>query len=329
MISSPLQSLPMRRLVRGVAEGITKFASKRPGPMNNKSAQCISSQENNQQLVKDTIDSIVGDKVLPGILACMLKEAWTEYMLHTLDVNGENSDEWGSSVAVVKLLLWSVGLDKNVTQRASLLYKIPELIAGLKKGLESVNYGPYKTSILLEQLREIHLGMLGVDNGRINNSEKQLPADSVSDELTSEPVNSGLYSHARHIEKINPVFNIKVDARHDTGKSFDTPNGTIKYKMYLNNQQNQSYSRIKMLQIGTWAEFRSEGGPFQCRLSEKVGDNETMLFVNRHGAKVSEKSFLEFENALDNGDVKILDDAFLFDRALASVIGNSRNHKKH
>lgn len=329
MVSSPLQSLPMRRLVRGVAEGITKFASKRPGPMNNKSAQCISSQENNRQLVKDTIDSIVGDKVLPGILAGMLKEAWTEYMLHTLDVNGENSDEWVSSVAVVKLLLWSVGLDKNVTQRASLLYKIPELIAGLKKGLESVNYGPYKTSILLEQLREIHLGMLGVDNGRINSSKKQLPADSVSDEPTSEPVSSELYNHARRIEKINPVFNIKVDARHDTEKSFDTPNGTIKYKMYLNNQQSQGYSKIKRLQIGTWVEFRSEGGSFQCRLSEKAGDNETMLFVNRHGAKVSEKSFLEFENALDNGDVKILDDAFLFDRALASVIGNSRNHKKH
>lgn len=297
--------------------------------MNNKSAQYISSQENNRQLVKDTIDSIVGDKVLPGILTGMLKEAWAEYMLHTLDVNGENSDEWVSSVAVVKVLLWSVSLDKNVTQRASLLYKIPELIAGLKKGLESVNYGPYKTSILLEQLREIHLGMLGVDNGRINNSEKQLPADSVSDELTSEAANNERYNNSSCIEKINPVFNTKVNARDETGKSFDTPNGTIKYKMYLNNHQDQDYSRIKMLQIGTWVEFRSEGSPFQCRLSKKVGDNETMLFVNRHGTKVSEKSFLEFEKGLQNGDVKILDDAFLFDRALASVIGSSRDHKKH
>lgn len=287
--------------------------------MKNKPAQRISSPENNRQLVEYIIDSIVGDMVLPGILTDMLTDAWSEYMLHTLDLKGKSSTEWASSARIVKLLVWSVSPDKNAKQRENLLCKIPELIAGLKQGLESVNYGPYKTSILFAQLREIHLGLLGVEACRINNSENKLPADSSSDELASEPASSEAFNTVNSIEKINPVFNIKVEPKDDEGKSFDTPNGTIKYKIQLNDNQNQVSPRVKMLKIGTWVEFRSEEGLFQCRLSEKTGDNERMLLVNRQGSKVAEKSFSELEGGLQSGDVKILDDAFLFDRALGNL----------
>jgi hypothetical protein len=50
-----------------------------------------------------------------------------------------------------------------------------------------------------------------------------------------------------------------------------------------------------------------------------------MIFVNRSGMKVMEKTMLEVAHDIKAERFLVLDDSLLFDRALESVISNLRN----
>lgn len=81
--------------------------------------------------------------------------------------------------------------------------------------------------------------------------------------------------------------------------------------------------KVRQLHIGSWVEFREdEENTLRCKLTAIIAPANSYIFVNRTGLKVPKpaRSWPQFKR----GGVRTLDDALLFDRALASVIGNLR-----
>lgn len=83
--------------------------------------------------------------------------------------------------------------------------------------------------------------------------------------------------------------------------------------------------KVRQLRIGSWVEFREdEENTLRCKLTAIIAPANSYIFVNRTGLKVLEKTCTELALEFKRGGVRTLDDALLFDRALASVIGNLR-----
>ena len=87
--------------------------------------------------------------------------------------------------------------------------------------------------------------------------------------------------------------------------------------------------KAQQVQVGTWMEFaNAEGVKTRSKLAAHIKSADKMIFVNRTGVKIDEKSTMGLAHALKNGDVMILEDSQLFDRALQNVIGNLRKVKQ-
>lgn len=83
--------------------------------------------------------------------------------------------------------------------------------------------------------------------------------------------------------------------------------------------------KVRQLRVGCWVEFQEDAeNTLRCKLTAIIAPGNTCIFVNRTGLKVLEKSPVELALEFKRGAVRTLDDALLFDRALASVIGNLR-----
>lgn len=82
--------------------------------------------------------------------------------------------------------------------------------------------------------------------------------------------------------------------------------------------------KVSQLRIGSWVEFQEDDCPLRCKLTTIIAPANTYIFVNRTGLKALERSALQLALAFKRGEVRTLDDALLFDRALASVVGNLR-----
>ena len=78
------------------------------------------------------------------------------------------------------------------------------------------------------------------------------------------------------------------------------------------------------LQVGAWLELHQEEQKIRCKLAAHIKSVDKMIFVNRAGMKILEKSKLEVAYELKAGKLVLLDDSLLFDRALENVITNLR-----
>lgn len=82
------------------------------------------------------------------------------------------------------------------------------------------------------------------------------------------------------------------------------------------------------LRVGSWVEVLQEpSSKLRCKLAAIVKVTGRYVFVNRSGIKVLEHTEQSLAQAYAKDQVRLLDDALLFDRALESVIDNLRQLK--
>jgi len=81
--------------------------------------------------------------------------------------------------------------------------------------------------------------------------------------------------------------------------------------------------KARQLRIGVWLELEEPPETtLRCKLNTIMAPADRYVFVNRTGLKVLEHSAGQLALAFKRGALRILDDAPLFERALATVTGN-------
>ncbi len=94
--------------------------------------------------------------------------------------------------------------------------------------------------------------------------------------------------------------------------------------------EQRAQERVDRLQVGGWVEFQQGGGKvLRCRLAAIIRATGKYIFVNRAGVKVADNNREGLAKAYQRGELTVLDEGRLFDRALESVIGNLREMKGH
>ncbi len=87
-------------------------------------------------------------------------------------------------------------------------------------------------------------------------------------------------------------------------------------------------AKADSIRVGSWIEMAKGEQKVRCKLAAFIKATGKYIFVNRNGAKVAEYQRDTFATALASGDMVMLDDGLIFDRALESIIDNLRHNRK-
>lgn len=245
------------------------------------------------------IDGLHQGNRIPPQISALLRDGWSHHLAIIHLKEGEASNAWGQAIETAQELVWSIQPQRQ-SERMQLLQRLPGLLSRLRDGLNQISFDPCRTNEFFVELETLHL--------RICQSP-QRDSTSLSEVVaTVEPVILPQTDFSAENESEQPM----EAAQDDAADLALLPAAEIQ-------------EQLDSLAIGSWVEFVREKERLRCKLVAFIKSADKYIFVNRSGAKVAQKQRGEMLAALEAGELLILDDAQLFDRALTAVIGTLRN----
>ena len=318
--------------------------------------------ETSKEYVQHSIASITGKNVLPEPVQTLL-EGWGQYMSLTYLKHGEQSSEWLMVQSVAEDLVWSVCPDNRVPDaRSKLLKLIPRLLKSLRAGLSEVSYDSFKSKELLKSLEGLHVNSLqllapnpvvdkvvdkAVDKVEVDKSVAEAPVveNSVVENVVVE--NSVVAPSALQetegqslllsemdlaLDDVDSMLDAMTEAQESRDTVVTTSHAEIPDSLEDEVEpvdvDDASRKMVDALRVGSWLEFHNEGKTVRCKLAAIIRVTDKYIFVDRSGIKVAEKNRDALLEMAQTGEINMLNDGLLFDRALESVIGNLRDSRK-
>ncbi|MFJ4142096.1 DUF1631 domain-containing protein [Pseudomonas sp. NPDC089734] len=262
-----------------------------------------------RQQVQHELNQRLLGKTLPEVVVRLLQQAWSKVLLLTCLKHGEGSSEWQAGLQAMDDLIWSVELHEDTESRQKLLELVPGLLKSLREGLASAAFDPFATSEFFSQLEVLHVQAFQHFSRLQDTQGDDLQSPEAVTE--SEPVEG-------------PAMMVVVEEIVLTSPDEPLSNEAV---LQLPNDD-AGLQMVDKLRVGSWVEIQEdEEHKLRCKLTAIVEPTGRYVFVNRTGMKVLEKSRMGLAIELRRGTIRLLDDALLFDRALASVISSLRKLK--
>lgn len=306
-----------------------------------------------REAVKVLLQEKMHNKTMPPVVMSLLQDAWSNVLFLYYLKSGCESEEWLQGVAVVDELLWSVAPMQSPEDRKQLLKLIPQLLKNLRQGLSKVAFNPFEMNRLFDELENVHLEQLKQSIAQPAEPEKaieprkaegQPPRQRLAFDNEPPEVKNTVSSSAMTLDQALEQQRGPEQAADATEEGFTEESLLAELdelddlegfgddevsQPEVTSEQNDIYlQRVDILAVGNWLEMiQDDGAPLRCRLAAIIRGTGKYIFVNRAGMKVAEHSRESLAAAIANGEVTLLDDGLLFDRALESVIGNLRDMK--
>ncbi|WP_295516497.1 DUF1631 domain-containing protein [uncultured Pseudomonas sp.] len=239
--------------------------------------------------VEHVLSQRLQEHQLPAAVQRVLREAWSQVLLLTCLKQGYESSEWRAALQTMDDLIWSIQPHHDVASRQRLLEMVPGLLKALREGLASAAFDPFSTSEFFTELESLHVQTF---------------------QQTRTDLAEGASVEAPAIPSAGSV----VDA------PFELPGAAER----IAGLTDESLDWVDSLSVGAWLEIQDEDQKLRCKLAAVIRPMGRLVFVNRTGMKVLDRTRDELALDYQEGRVRLLDDALLFDRAMTSVIGNLR-----
>ena len=198
---------------------------------------------------------------------------------------GEASQAWRDSLQTVDTLLATITLGH---EPQTLLQQVPGLLKALRDGLASVALNSAATREFFLQLEQLHLRACA------------------GAELTVD--------HGQPLAEVLVDEDIVLAIAEEPSCA----------PLHIADGQAAALRQVQRLRIGTWVEVLDDDEPLRCKLVAHIDSSDRLVFANRTGMKVREWSGAGLAQALHRGDVRVLDDGLLFERALEAVLDGLR-----
>jgi hypothetical protein len=92
-------------------------------------------------------------------------------------------------------------------------------------------------------------------------------------------------------------------------------------------QPDAEHQLVERLRVGSWVEVLDDDEPLRCKLVARIASSYRLVFANRTGMKVREWNSSSLAQALRRGEVRLIDDGLLFERALDAVLSHLRSQQ--
>ena len=252
--------------------------------------------EKARSIVRATISERIKDAPLPPSVSEFLVKHWHKFLLSNHLRHGIQSPEWLDAVQVIDDLIWVIQphTDSKSQQRATKL--VPHLTDRIQKGIKKANAQNEEWNTLLPTLlKDLELSCKG----------------------RSEEV------HQQQLSKTQKeALGI---SRTESDKSWQQMTALERQQAKQNALQFESLQKAEGLPVGTWVtitEPNTKG--IRCKLSAKLTETDTYVFVNRFGIKTLEKGKKDLAMSIQKGHLHILESGLLFERAMNRITSTLR-----
>lgn len=291
--------------------------------------------ENARSEVNRKLSNICQGKQIPEIVKKVFKSVWSHAML--LERLKKNQPEWERKIKVAKMLVWSVQPIDSAERLEKLTSKVPILVKNLKQGAEVISLSPIEMTQLLEELENCHRNVIEDAKDKINLATEseilRLPAidiDAPVDNLQANlPQDASADSQASDENRLQDSFPEAEEIIIEDVGFTKAETGQLSSKMNIEPVEitEEVAQRVEQLRAGSWVELKIDDQFQRSKLAARIATSGKYIFVNRSGMKMAEFLTEELCQYLQLGNMRILDDDALFDRALESVIFNLRSMK--
>lgn len=282
-----------------------------------------------RKIVEEEINSRIMDISMPESVENMLSDAWSKYLFITYLKEGVESEIWNNGLETVSNLAWSLTPKNNQKDKNNLLLITNKVQRQLREGLNSILYNPFEISKLFKDLNEAYKSILEETDKIINQNKID------TDIKTQKSIKPSIENITT--EKTEPRKEAAKTNEESKKQTTSTESKVVKTdfeteKKTSSNGNEEKTTEISKsvfnFEIGTWFEFNDGNEKIRARLSANLAHGKRLIFVNRSGFKLAEKSISQLEQELNNGSTIMLDDSQLFDRALESVVNNLRQMRQ-
>ncbi len=232
---------------------------------------------------------------LPEPVSQFLVGEWQQLLVITHLRHGEDSTDWMHATQLVEDLVWACQPQTDEKSKLRLARIKQQVIERIEHGLATI-------SINSEQVKEIRSTISKTIENAQGNS---------SDSADNKPLSMEQAIALGHTPGVG-------------SKSWKDMSAIERQEARYKKLTYESIKKAEELPINTWLSYEdySEGRSIRCKLSAKIEESDSYIFVNRFGFKTLEKSRKDFAYDIQKNRVKILDAEPLFDRTLSKIFGN-------
>jgi len=253
--------------------------------------------ESARSMVDETIAAVTTAGNVPPVVNRFLEQQWRKVLFLAFQQEGAEGEKWAMYRQVLDSLVWSVQPIGSAADRQKLLKLVPQLLKDLRMGLTWAGVTQAEMDDFFKALEAIHLAHL---RGKPTPAMEVAPAMAAEPATTAEPA----------VEQAPAAAGAETAAAADAG-------GLDAFLRVVDG-----------MSMGLWVEFcEADDKRLRCKLAAVIKHTGKYIFVNRSGVKVAEKNREELAADLRDGRIELMEDSRLFDRALESVIGGSRQRK--
>lgn len=306
-------------------------------------------QERASELAKTLVDDLILNRDVPPPVNDLLQDAWNKYLQWVILREGEDSERWDQAQNLTERLVWSVD-PKPVTEntRSELLRAIPAIVDDLRRALQEISWDPFATDEAIRDLELVHVDVFQQLVTAPARSEAPVvtPPELLSEAGPEAPPQTEPDVAPAAEAVPEPTAEAPTDAAsvsepvpepmtHDP-QSSSTPEEASSPAEPVQPVEAETTEavapewlhRADGLRVGSWIEMSREQTKVRCKLAAFIKATGKYIFVNRSGAKVAEYHRETLAAAMAGGEITMLDDGLIFDRALESIIDNLRSSRK-
>ncbi|MEX0605189.1 DUF1631 domain-containing protein [Marinobacter sp.] len=278
-----------------------------------------------QERAKESVDNLVElaltERNVPPAVETLLAGPWRKYLQWVILREGVDSELWQDASDLTGKLIWSVDpVPVGSDTRSELLRAIPTIVDSLRAALHSVSWDPFAIDSVIRDLELAHVDVMQqlVSYSDVRKAPPaEAPVQDVAlDAPSSQPPAQSSLSGPDHLI---PVSEPVLGALSEISPSLDVVTTEV---------STEWLSKAESMRVGSWIEMANGDQKIRCKLAAFIKATGKYIFVNRNGAKVAEYQRDKLAAELASGDMTMLDDGLIFDRALESIIDNLRHSRK-
>ncbi len=243
---------------------------------------------------------------VPNFLATFLRQQWTPTLENVYLKNGEESDTWEQSIAMLEDLVWSVQPKRTKDDRKHLVALLPSLLKRLSGVLLEVATASEERERFMANLVEAHAASV-----KPNIGSAALATAAVAEQAKAEAEEAKAAGDQEKAAKAEELAVAMTQA--EPAPAEEEPEII----------DDQFLEIAQSLERGAWIEFEADDGQLAfAKLAWISPLRGTYLFTNRQGLKALSMNAEELAVRFRNDRARLVEAEPLIDRAFGSVMAS-------
>ncbi len=264
-------------------------------------------QEIARVVSRSEIEKRLEAHTVPNFLGAFLRERWITTLVQLQMQGGEESEAWGSALATLDDLVWSVQPKRTSEERKKLVATLPNLLKRLHGGLQNMGWQADEREQFMSNLVEAHAAAVKPSLASV-----PMPTTAVAEAAAVAAEEAHAKGDIETASKARALAEAMAPA-----PPAAPPEPTVEVV------QDHYAELATSLERGMWIEFEGDDGQLAfAKLAWVSPLRGTYLFTNRQGQKAVSLTADELADRFRNDRARLVEAEPLVDRAFVSMMAS-------